>query len=253
MFPKTSLRILKPAGCKGGVTKVELQVNGEIVAYTEKHEVEREITHNKTHFNDPTGSPSTIHPLSEVGVTARTQLKMVSNLRNDSHNRQPRDPNTTIGCPNHHPLYTCYYLAHKATRPIGIRSQSKPQPYEHRTTSQITQGEEIPRKEMAGCRTRSHTSHNDTASTHPAGGPSTTLSKLCSKNDNRSVILSPPVMTYYQADDHPNTTRTVIEPALGIGRPQLRCKDHRKSFITHQRATTMTIRSPHSSIDTTTS
>jgi hypothetical protein len=63
--------VLKPAGSKGGVTKVEVVIDGQTVAYTEKTEVEQETqARNKRHFNQAAGSPFTIFPLSEVGVSA---------------------------------------------------------------------------------------------------------------------------------------------------------------------------------------
>jgi hypothetical protein len=62
---------MKPAGAQGGVTKVEVVVEGEVIVYTKKQEVERKIQkRNPKHFNQPAGSPFTIHPLSEVGVTS---------------------------------------------------------------------------------------------------------------------------------------------------------------------------------------
>jgi hypothetical protein len=61
---------LKPAGHRGGVTKVEITVDGKTIAYTEKKDVDREVKNrNRHHFNDPAGSPFTVFPLSEVGVT----------------------------------------------------------------------------------------------------------------------------------------------------------------------------------------
>jgi hypothetical protein len=55
----------------GGVTKVEVVVDGEVIAYTEKQDIEREIQkRNPRHFNQPAGSLLTIHPLSEVGVSS---------------------------------------------------------------------------------------------------------------------------------------------------------------------------------------
>jgi hypothetical protein len=62
---------LKPAGSQGGVTKVEVIVDGEAIAYKEKRDVEHEIQkRNPKHFNQPAGSPFTIQPLSEVGVSS---------------------------------------------------------------------------------------------------------------------------------------------------------------------------------------
>jgi hypothetical protein len=61
----------KPSGSKGGVTKVEMVIDGKVAAYTEKKEVERETqARNIAHFNQAQGSPFTIFPLSDVGVTA---------------------------------------------------------------------------------------------------------------------------------------------------------------------------------------
>jgi hypothetical protein len=61
---------LKPAGNKGGVTKVELVIYGETVAFTEKQDVERETKQsNKRHFNAAVSTPFTVFPLSEVGTT----------------------------------------------------------------------------------------------------------------------------------------------------------------------------------------
>jgi hypothetical protein len=63
--------VLKSKGAKGGVAKVELQVDGITVAFTEKSDVERETKRrNKAHFNQPAGSPFTVFPLSELGTTA---------------------------------------------------------------------------------------------------------------------------------------------------------------------------------------
>ena len=43
--------VMKPAGSKGGVTKVEVVIDGETVAYTEKTDVEREtLARDKAHF-----------------------------------------------------------------------------------------------------------------------------------------------------------------------------------------------------------
>jgi hypothetical protein len=62
---------MKPAGVKGEVTKVEVQTDDEVVAYTEKHTVEQQIQiRNPIHFNQAAGTPFTMFPLSEVGVTA---------------------------------------------------------------------------------------------------------------------------------------------------------------------------------------
>ena len=62
---------MKPAGSKGGVTKVEVVIDGETVAYTEKTDVEGEtLARNKAHFNQAVGSQFTILPLSDVGISA---------------------------------------------------------------------------------------------------------------------------------------------------------------------------------------
>jgi hypothetical protein len=61
---------LKPPGTKGGVTRVEVKVQGSVVAYTDKHDVEREIQkYTRKHFNQAAGTPFTVYPLSEVGTT----------------------------------------------------------------------------------------------------------------------------------------------------------------------------------------
>ena len=61
---------LKPAGHRGGVTKVELNVDGRTAAYTEKNDVEREtMKRNRDHFNSAAGTPFTVYPLSDVGVS----------------------------------------------------------------------------------------------------------------------------------------------------------------------------------------
>jgi hypothetical protein len=66
---------LKPPGAKGGVNRVEVKVNGHIVAYTEKNEVERETQkYTRSHFNQAAGTPFTVYPLSEVGTT-ETQFR----------------------------------------------------------------------------------------------------------------------------------------------------------------------------------
>jgi hypothetical protein len=63
--------VLKPSGSKGGVTKVEVVLDGITVAYTDKTDVERETqAKNQKHFNQAAGSPFTLYPLSEVGVSA---------------------------------------------------------------------------------------------------------------------------------------------------------------------------------------
>ena len=66
---------LKPAGHRGGVTKVELKVDGHTVACTEKNDAEQETKErNRTHFNAAAGTPFAVHPLSEVGVSS-TEFK----------------------------------------------------------------------------------------------------------------------------------------------------------------------------------
>jgi hypothetical protein len=81
---------LKPAGAKGGVTKVEVVIDGQIVAYTDKSDVEREtLARNKKHFNQAAGSPSTIFPLSEVGVAA-TKFK-TARLPDGTRLKMPAD------------------------------------------------------------------------------------------------------------------------------------------------------------------
>jgi hypothetical protein len=76
---------------RGGVTKVEVvTVDGDVVAYTEKKDVEREIQkRNPKHFNQPAGTPFIIFPLSEVGVTA-TQFK-TSHLPDGRAVKMPSD------------------------------------------------------------------------------------------------------------------------------------------------------------------
>jgi hypothetical protein len=81
---------LKPAGNKGGVTKVELVIDGETVAFTEKQDVERETKQsNKRHFNAVTSTPFTVFPLSEVGTT-ETSFK-TSHLPDDTAVQMPAD------------------------------------------------------------------------------------------------------------------------------------------------------------------
>jgi hypothetical protein len=61
---------MTPTGSKGGVTKVEIQDQGETVVVTEKKDVEREVMkRNRRHFNQAAGTPFTTFPLSEVGVS----------------------------------------------------------------------------------------------------------------------------------------------------------------------------------------
>ena len=63
---------LKPAGHRGGVTKVELKVDGQTVAYTEKNGVEHEtMKRNRDHFNSAAGTPFTVYPLSDVGASEK--------------------------------------------------------------------------------------------------------------------------------------------------------------------------------------
>jgi hypothetical protein len=76
---------LKPAGNKGGVTsKVELVIDGETIAYTEKQDVERETKQsNKRHFNTAAGTPFTLFPLSDKhscpsGLRGSTQVRVYS-------------------------------------------------------------------------------------------------------------------------------------------------------------------------------
>jgi uncharacterized membrane-anchored protein YhcB (DUF1043 family) len=62
---------LRPNGLHGGITKVEVLVNGTLVAYTDKTDVHRECLHrNRQHFNQAAGTPWTIYPLSEIGTKA---------------------------------------------------------------------------------------------------------------------------------------------------------------------------------------
>jgi hypothetical protein len=81
---------LKPAGNKGGVTKVELIIDGETIAYTKKREVERETKQrNKRHFNAAAGTPFTVYPLADVGTTA-TAFKS-THLPNGTEVKMPAD------------------------------------------------------------------------------------------------------------------------------------------------------------------
>jgi hypothetical protein len=81
---------LKPQGSKGGVTKVEVVIDGETVAYTEKKEVEREtLNRNRQHFSQASGTPFTIFPLSEGGTTA-TKFK-TSHLPDGTPVQMPAD------------------------------------------------------------------------------------------------------------------------------------------------------------------
>jgi hypothetical protein len=67
---------LRPTGLRGGITKVEVKIDGKLVAYTEKADVYREcLNRNKQHFNQAAGTPWTIYPLSEVGTKA-TKFKV---------------------------------------------------------------------------------------------------------------------------------------------------------------------------------
>jgi hypothetical protein len=79
------------SGNRGGVAKVEVvTVDGDVVASTEKKDVEREIQkRNPKHFNQPAGTPFTIFPLSEVGVAA-TQFK-TSHLPDGRAVKMPAD------------------------------------------------------------------------------------------------------------------------------------------------------------------
>jgi hypothetical protein len=53
---------LKPPGTKGGVTRVEVKVQGSVVAYTDKHDVEQETQkYTRKHFNQAAGTPFTDH------------------------------------------------------------------------------------------------------------------------------------------------------------------------------------------------
>jgi hypothetical protein len=81
---------LKPAGAKGGVTKVEVVIDGHTVAYADKNDVEREtMARNEKQFNEAAGSPFTIFPLSEVGVTA-TKFK-TARLPDGTRLKMPAD------------------------------------------------------------------------------------------------------------------------------------------------------------------
>jgi hypothetical protein len=81
---------LKPAGNRGGVTKVELEIDGEVVACTKKHNVEH-ITKNRNekHFDAAAGTPFTVYPLSNVGVT-KTAFK-TSHLPDGTAVKMPAD------------------------------------------------------------------------------------------------------------------------------------------------------------------
>jgi hypothetical protein len=60
--------VLKPPGTKDGVTRVK--VKGEVVAYTEKQDVERETPKcTRTLLNQAAGTPFTVYPLLKVGTT----------------------------------------------------------------------------------------------------------------------------------------------------------------------------------------
>jgi hypothetical protein len=55
---------------------VEVKVQGELIAYTEKGEVHREcLSRNRKHFNQAAGTSWTIYPLSELGTKA-TKFKV---------------------------------------------------------------------------------------------------------------------------------------------------------------------------------
>jgi hypothetical protein len=55
---------------------VEVNVQGELIAYTEKGDVHREcLSRNRKHFNQAAGTPWTIYPLSELGTKA-TKFKV---------------------------------------------------------------------------------------------------------------------------------------------------------------------------------
>jgi hypothetical protein len=84
------LYALKPAGSKGGVAKVEVIIDGQTVAYTDKTDVECETqARNQQHLNQAAGSPFTIFPLSDVGVTA-TNFK-TSHLPDGTPLQMPAD------------------------------------------------------------------------------------------------------------------------------------------------------------------
>jgi hypothetical protein len=69
---------------------VELEIDGEVVACTEKHDVEY-ITksRNQRHFNAAAGTPFTVYPLSDVGVT-ETAFK-TSHLPDGTAVKMPAD------------------------------------------------------------------------------------------------------------------------------------------------------------------
>jgi hypothetical protein len=70
-FRKLTCALKTNGATKGGVTKVELKIGEDTVAFTEKSDVERETKRrNQAHFNQPAGSPFTIFPLSETDTTA---------------------------------------------------------------------------------------------------------------------------------------------------------------------------------------
>ena len=50
---------------------MELKVDGQTAAYTEKQDVEQEtMKRDRSHFNSAASTPFTVYPLSDVGVSA---------------------------------------------------------------------------------------------------------------------------------------------------------------------------------------